>query len=597
MNFRQISLTVFLLSVSAFSQVSSDQNQACNAEFVQVLIQQQIAESGTVEQTDKRIRIYLRSADFLWKLDEPTARKYFADALKIANERFAEKGFEKKKNDNDKGFGFVAYEPDYRLEVIRAIAKRDGDWAKKLSEQILADYEKSLKDRTDEFDKTREIGELLQIAKDNLKANPNLSWFIFRRLMRYPLDYYWYFALYSVAEENQQIAAALYAELLQNYADQTPRRLLFLSAYPFVRPRIFGVDKFSYGINISANIVPNPNLQKQFIQTFLRRVNSFAANPDDRNRPAEKYRAAESVYIISALSEIEPLVNRNFPDLTQRFAETKAQANALLTEENRQDLEKRQKNSESFGNNFEQRLKIVEDADEKGKLTDKMIIDLILGAKTEDEFKQAESWSDKIKNETVRRDSANYLFFLRSKLAIKENRFDDARRFADIVPELEHRAILYFEMAEMQLKDTNETARTFDILNNVSKIADEAENSVAKAQVLLGLANMYEKVNHTVALSKLTEAVRVINQLENPDIFSTSVYRHIIIPNEFAFYAGYSTPGYNLETAFEEISKKDFELSLSNARGLNDKYFRTLAILATVKNCVQKKPKKQTPAK
>ena len=49
----------------------------------------------------------------------------------------------------------------------------------------------------------------------------------------------------------------------------------------------------------------------------------------------------------------------------------------------------------------------------------------------------------------------------------------------------------------------------------------------------------------------------------------------------------FSTPGYDLEKTFEELSKKDFEMSLANAKALDDKYFRTLAVIAVANNCAK----------
>lgn len=215
------------------------------------------------------------------------------------------------------------------------------------------------------------------------------------------------------------------------------------------------------------------------------------------------------------------------------------------------------------------------------------------GDKTNEQYEMLESWLEKIQEEDTRRETTNYFNYKRAELAIKEKRFDDARTYADKVPELEHRAFLLFQMSEAQSKSVNDAAKVFEILNEISKLARSAENSAVKAQVLLGLANSYEKVNHTAALNELSEAIRVINGLENPDIFSTTIMRQIIGKN-FAFYASYSSPGYNLETTFENISKKDFELSLSSAKSLSDKYFRTLAVFAVAKNCVENTPKKKT---
>ena len=95
---------------------------------------------------------------------------------------------------------------------------------------------------------------------------------------------------------------------------------------------------------------------------------------------------------------------------------------------------------------------------------------------------------------------------------------------------------------------------------------------------------MYEKINHSVALDELGESIRVTNSLKDPDIFATTVRRQIT-GKDFGFYASFSTPGYDLEKTFEDFSKKDFELSLANAKALDDKYFRTLAVIAVAKTC------------
>jgi len=143
-------------------------------------------------------------------------------------------------------------------------------------------------------------------------------------------------------------------------------------------------------------------------------------------------------------------------------------------------------------------------------------------------------------------------------------------------------------MAKKQIEARNDAGGAFDTLNSVSKVTHAALNSVAKAQVLFGLVEFYEPINHSVALDELGEAIRVINQLDDPDIFQTWVYRQIK-GKAFSFTGSYSLPGKSLEGTFNEMGKKDFELSLANARALDDKYFRTLAVMAIAKNCVQLK--------
>ena len=74
---------VVLLAVSplaALGQVAPIASPVCNADYAQQLVQQQVTEGKSVTEPVKRIKVLLRSADFLWKFDEPTAR-WVSDAL------------------------------------------------------------------------------------------------------------------------------------------------------------------------------------------------------------------------------------------------------------------------------------------------------------------------------------------------------------------------------------------------------------------------------------------------------------------------------------------------------------------------------------
>jgi len=558
------------------------ETQSCNDEFAKFLVDQQVAESRSVVETDKRIRILTRSGDFIWKLDQPTGREYFTEAFKVATDRFNEKGFEKK---TDKGLVITA--PDYRFEVIRAIAVKDGEWAKRLTEQLLKDYEKASPERS-ELDRNREIDATLRIAQEVVKTNPELSWHLLRRVMRQPLDFYWFWTLYGVADKDQQFADALYRELLSNYVNETPRRLLFLSAYPFGNGRPLGLDKFQFSASVPASFAPNTALQRQFINVFLNRIYSYSSDPANLNRPREGYRHPEPLYMITALGELEPIIIERFPDMLQRHSAARAQAAALMNDELGKELDKKEKSNELLGRTFEERLKEIEESDEEGKLTDSMILSLVTwGQKTEEQFRKIEPWLDKVKDKEGRKDLTNYFWFLRSKLAIKENRFEDAEKFAVKVPEMDHRAILLFEIVEQKLENVSDAASVYQMLNDIGKVTRHLENSVAKARVLLGLANLYEKFNHVFALAELSDAVKVVNRLENADMLSTSLFRQIKV-EKHAFYAAFGMPGYDLEGTFRNISKNDFDMALSNARALEDKYFRTLAVIAIAQNCINR---------
>ncbi len=590
MNSRNILKPVFTLmflgSITASAQIASADVSACDPKMAQMLVEQQVAESKSVVARPKRIKILLRSADFLWPLDQPTARAYFVEAFTNAKEHFSEKGFEKAnmKTSQTGGSTFTSL-PDLRSDVIRATANRDPELAKKFTDEVLAEFEKAAE--RDAMDKTREQDDLLRLAGEIAAADPEFARHLFRRLMQYPLTQTWFWSLTSAARSNQSFADSIYAEAIRNYRNESPRNMLYLSAYPFGAATVFGQDRNSFSAAPIPSFVPNTSLQRLFLDTFFARVASFVANPEEVNRQPEKYSQSDAINMVTAMRDIEPIVFERFPDMLERFTMARAQADSALTAEMRKDIEKLEENAARRSLTFEESIKELEEADGKGTLTDYMIAQILFQRRirTEKQYAIYEPWLAKIKDEKARRDITSHFWFIRSQLAIREKRFTDAEKMAAKVPELDHRAILFFDMAKVQLDSANDTSSGFDTLNAVSKLTRSAPNSVAKAQVLFSLVQFYGRVNHSVALDELGEAIRVVNQLEEPDLFQNWVFRQIV-GKDFSFMASISIPGNNMEGMFAELGKKDLEMALANARGFDDKYFRTIAVIATAKNCI-----------
>lgn len=587
-------LVVFLTSRLAAQDAAPPADEGvCNDEFAKFLVDQQVSESRLVAETDKRVRILTKSADFLWKFEQPRAREYFTEAYKVATDRFKEKGFER--TEYGRGNIYVQH-PDYRFEVLRAIARHDGAWARKLTDQLLKEMEADAENRKDP-DKGQEINSLMSLALENVKTNPQLSWHLYRRLMRESIDYQWYWTLFSVAGQDAAFADALYGELIASHAYATPRRVLYLSAYPFARDRMFGYERNQYSANIPEGLAPKPQLQARFLDLMLRRSNAFASDAANFNLPpGDSWRPSEGVYIVSALQELQPIVIQSFPALLSRLNAALSKGMSMLSEIDRKKMSDRENQRSDFNRSFEERMAELEKADEEGKLTDAMILKALIGGlKTEEQFQIFEPWLDKMTDAEGRAGSVNYFWFIRAQLATKEKRFADAQKYAAKVPEVEHQAILWFEIAEKQLGDINDSATAYQTLADVSKVARRADDSVGKVQVLLGLANLYEKLNHSFAISELSDAVIVINKVREADLQSKYLLRYIQV-KDMSFGASFSTPGYDLETTFGTVSKTDFSLPLSNAKAIEDKYYRTLAVIAIARNCIARPKAKPVPA-
>ncbi len=571
---------------SVFGQTPETGSEVCTVENSRFLVGQLAAEGRSVREADKRVNILVRLADFSWPFDEPTARQYFTESWGVANAHFKEKGFETARA--DRAMALTMPKPDLRMTVIKAIARHDAKWAERLSEEVLKEFEKAASERSG-FNREREIQEMISLAGERVGEDPAFSMMIYRRLMRYPLEQHWFWALYHTAGKNPSLSATLYSELLQNYRNESARRLLILSAYPFGRERMFGVDRFMVSSSMPANSTADPILQRRFLETFFARIAAAATNPEERLRQPEPNRQPDAVYMYSALLELEPIVISEHPGLIQRFTLAKSQANSLLTDEMRAGMGQREQWNRSASTTFEELLEQAEEAEKEGKLTDNMIITMVIRQrKTEEQFALLEPWLDKIKEEQARKDSTNYFWFTRTKLAIEETRFADAVRFQGKVAEAEDRAVLAFNLAEKQMENLSEAAGAYQTLGEVAKIAGALPDSATKAKILMGLAYQYERFNPGFAMQELSDSVAVINRLQDPDLGSTAVYRQII-GKSYSFFSAYTVPGYDLERTYSKLAARDLGLSLSNARSLDDKFLRTIAVLAVTRECAKNK--------
>lgn len=577
----------FVVSSLTISAQTGKQNQKkeCSALLARQLVEQQADESKSVVKTDKRVNILLRVADFFWLADEATARKYFAEAFQIARDRFREKGVEKSESKD----GVTIQQPDYRFDVISAIAKRDAEWANKLAEIVLKEYDEDTeKDQRNANDKDNEVEELISLAAQNAKDNPQLSLTLARRAMRYQFLRRWTYSLYQMASNNQPLANQIYGELLNRYGDAKVYRLLYLSAYPFGNGRILGVEKYSMGMSVPAAFAPNRVLQRQFITTLLRRV--MRLTPESTTKSIQNI--PETAIAVMGLNDLEPIIAQQFPDLAQAFSQAKIHADSIAEGNALASAKRNDEAGKNFNKSFDEKLEEVEKADGVSKLGDNQIFQLVNAAKTDENYRKAETWLDKIKDEITREGTNNFFYFRRSKLATEENRLDDARKYALKVPKIEHRAVLFFDIAEAKMKESITKSESLDTLLEVYQTANKAPDSVEKAQVLLGLAFMYEKVDHFTALGTLAETIKTANKLEAPNLFTNSVTQ-IVKGKSFTHFSSYTVPGFEITETFYAISKNDFLNALTHSTNFSDKYLRTIAILATVKDC----EKSDKPAK
>lgn len=228
------------------------------------------------------------------------------------------------------------------------------------------------------------------------------------------------------------------------------------------------------------------------------------------------------------------------------------------------------------------------------KRRDQAIAFAVIGAKSDDDLEKVESLLPKLSDAILRRRLFDFIYFTRTQKAVADNRLDDAMRFSAKVEELDGRAQLNLEIAFALLKTVDDKVRARETLDAVAALALKAQNSVDKARTLLGIAHLYTKFDAVRAVEVMTEAVKTINTLTEPDLAS-SIVQYQIEGETFGFYTMRNVPGFSLENAFRALSPVDFENALDQAQKLNDKSLRAIALTSLAASCLERKTEPRQP--
>ncbi len=582
MKFLSTSFVSLAIGISlAAAQQPDPVDAACTANLPQLAISQEVDAARSIAPR-KRVAVLLLAADFLWTKDEELARSYFSEAFKTAKRHFDENGHET--ISPVRGNGIYISLSDLRFDTAKAVAKRDPVWSEKMINEILA-ADRDLARKLDPEDRSRSLVETLYLAGANAGSNPAFSLNLFRRAMREPLNRAWYDALYRAADRNRALADQVYAEALTVYAGSRPGPLLFLSAYPFARQRIFGLHGMGYGAVFPASFEKNDDLSLRFLQVFLARAASLAEDPERAISDDLISGFPDALLVFTSLLEMEPIVADRFPELTQRLVLARVGASAMLTDSLRRQLDHQTAFRNRTAPTFEKRIAELEEADSTGKLTDLMIIYLFSYMDlTEAQLKMIEPFLAKLSEPVLRANAFNHYWFLRSVKSIQEKRWDEVERLAAKTPDIDLRAAVLFRSVTAQMKDPDSRPNAFETLNRLSKLVRSAPDSAAKAKILFGLADKYVGFNRTVAFDELNEAVRVSNKVPEIDLLDTSIRRRLE-PKGFTFGYDFPITESTFDKAFASLSKEGVDLPLAFARGFDDRFNRIVSIVAIARVC------------
>src|SRR5207237_6641033 len=227
---------------------------------------------------------------------------------------------------------------------------------------------------------------------------------------------------------------------------------------------------------------------------------------------------------------------------------------------------------------------------------DQLIVNALLRASDSENLERVLAVADKLSDSNLRQQLLNWLYFDRSQRALNQKRLEAARTLAAKVAELDQRAFLYSEIAKESLRRIESQGQARDMLEEIITIAEKAPRTIVTARTLLAVALLYTKIDLGRSISLIGDAIKNINELEDPDFSRRSLSRRIEGKN-FARYATFQTPGLSPENTLQELGKSDYDDALYQANSLSDKSLRALAVLALADACLQQAEQEQKNAR
>jgi tetratricopeptide (TPR) repeat protein len=326
---------------------------------------------------------------------------------------------------------------------------------------------------------------------------------------------------------------------------------------------------------------PNPNLQRLFVQTILRRARNFIADPTTASFGV---RVSDPEEMWLALTRLQGRIQQSLPDLASASETARANLEAKLSPDSQHEMRRKIDDDNPPNRTFDEQVEAALKNPNVDRRDEQLTFAILHGSKDEtlDHVLDA---LDKISDSSLRQPLLNLLYFDRAQDAIRDQKLGEARKLAAKVDELDQRAFLYSRIAEELLKERADATQAHEILDEVLDATAKAPNTMVKVRALLGVAYLYTKFDMDRAIEVISQAVQSINRIEKPDFTRQFVVRKIE-GRTFASFASFSTPGFTPENAFREIGKVDFDSMLSQASNFSDKSLRATMTLAVVEQCL-----------
>ncbi|MFN7950028.1 MAG: hypothetical protein U0Z53_32075 [Blastocatellia bacterium] len=573
-----------------------------------LLLEQAATEAASLSDKRAIAKLQTAAADALWPQRPDKARELFHSALEFAARHYRETG-----DDNREQINRSSYinKPDQMLEVIRLARQRDAALGDELAEKYIAEKQRAQEERRNKADKSRTRpgnplfgtdersgAELIEVAKSLMSVDEKSAGELARKAVTLGVTPETIKFLAEVAAKDRAKADGLFLLALDRVAQEQnphPGQLLLLAAYAFgERDAVAasGNGMARYWVGLEKDFAVSGQLVRRFAAVAfaaLSQVAVMASGAAGENNIRYETGLFAVRYLAPKIEKYQPALLPDWRELDGRLTQLVAENKRLWIE--KQSAEKRSEdlNPQPATDPSEQ---IKSQLAEAQKTTDlkrrnHFYQNAAQEALSAGDFAQALDIVDLISDLTDQMKLRSWISFTAAEKLLRENKADEARRYALNVDEADQRAWLFMEIARTALKANNQ-ARATELLEEALKYVSAADNTPARIRAFSGIVQTLAGFDVPRAFNAAADLVSAINRLKEP------------LPDRAMLVRAYETVG-NSRISSQDVAafdpggtlallaREDFERALTLAQSVENSQVRLSSVIAVAASSFARK--------
>jgi hypothetical protein len=578
-------------------------------------------ETNDLDERRSAAIIQASAADILWQFRNEPARELFRKAFEIADAHYQETLDDNQRRLNKQSW---TSRKDVRVEVIKLINKRDPKMGAAYNQKYIESKSREEQERaaraasgqSPRLAENKYFGSnvaasagLIDAANSLIKNDARAALEIARGAAEMAISPGFVRFLSTLADRDRAAADELFLHALRKLnAAQAPipGQWLALSAYTFGEDQIRvrdGSSSSGYGLKKPDQFVFNPQHARLFLSGAFNALQRLG-DPSVLQAPDGSSRLSVGLY---AAKILEPKVAAFHAGLKDQWQSMTRSLAALSADGAAQNIQQAIERDAERGTKrqageplqpSDSRLKdpvehLLENA-QKTKdfaLRDGYYVQAAQAAESAGDPSQALDIVGKISDLNLRMITKSWINYNAAEKALNEKRVEDARRYALDVDALDHRAYLFFKIAE-HLFRSNELDRSRELLEQAASGAIEAEDTQEKVKALCSIADFYLKIDQDRSFSLADATVRTVNRIPADKMDLIEGASQMVRTLSYSGGAQTSTSEvgeFDLRKVFGRLAAADFDRSLALAQGIENKSLRCWTMLAVAESALAKR--------